>query len=723
MICLNNSSPFNYDFRILTQLYAEDKIETDDVRKNVIEKEVERMLNRDNTIEKDYSLEEMKKAISRLKNNKAGPVPAEMIKASPLHMLSTLLKIINKIKNKCYFPKLWANGITSLLHKEGDQDDPNNYRGITVASALAKILAIMMNERIIAKLEEEKIIKQNQIAFQKKSRPADHLFVLKNIFQNYTSKGKKLFTCFVDFRKAYDSVWRTGMYYKLIKSGININTVKLIKDMYDKTSQTLKMNNKITEAFSTHKGVRQGCVLSPILFNVFINDLPEIFDADCSPVMLGDTRISCLMFADDIVMLSESKEGLENGLKQLQGYTQDWNLSLNTKKTKIMVIQNTGKMPTINIKFDGQTLGVVDRYKYLGTIISRTGNFKLNENYLKGKGLRARYAITKSIGLDCKVSTLLRIFQRMVEPILLYNCEVALACIPKTWTLEKFKVKMWEGKEIDKVLKGFIRQILGLNKKTSNMGILAETGKYPLSVNIYVQMMKYWVRLLTTDSLLLKEAHMDNMERYARGNPCWIKPIIYLLKITQTEPIDVAEIFQNRTSFIINVSKKIKDIYTCHWKNEAADKTEGKLKFYLQLKKNFAFEKYLDTIPRVNRKDTTRLRLSSHSLPIEKMRSEEISREERKCTLCELNEVGDEWHYISRCENNKIQVTRSKFIERVKNIQPQLADFQTSDLMKYCISMCDTSIHDETTRFIKTLMKEYDVEDEENRIPDSCCMM
>ena len=105
------------------------------------------------------------------------------------------------------------------------------------------------------------------------------------------------------------------------------------------------------------------------------------------------------------------------------------------------------------------------------------------------------------------------------------------------------------------------------------------------------------------------------------------------------------------------------------------------------------------------------------------MRSEEISREERKCTLCELNEVGDEWHYISRCENNKIQVTRSKFIERVKNIQPQLADFQTSDLMKYCISMCDTSIHDETTRFIKTLMKEYDVEDEENRIPDSCCMM
>ena len=179
-------------------------------------------------------------------------------------------------------------------------------------------------------------------------------------------------------------------------------------------------------------------------------------------------------------------------------------MTVNKKKTKVMVVQSTGKMPIIDMKFDAQSLEVVDRYKYLGTIISRTGNFKLNEIYLKGKGLRARYAITKSIGRNCKVSTLLRIFQRMVEPILLYNCEIALACIPKEWTIDKFKEKMWEGKEVDKVLKGFLRQILGINKKTTNMDILAETGKFPLSVNIYIQMMKYWVRLLTTDSLLLR---------------------------------------------------------------------------------------------------------------------------------------------------------------------------------------------------------------------------
>ena len=81
----------------------------------------------------------------------------------------------------------------------------------------------------------------------------------------------------------------------------------------------------------------------------------------------------------------------------------------------------------------------------------------------------------------------MRLFQKMIEPILLYNCEVAQVYIPNTWTMENFKEKMWEEREIDKVLKGFIRQILGINKKSTILGLRAETGKLPLSFNIYTQ--------------------------------------------------------------------------------------------------------------------------------------------------------------------------------------------------------------------------------------------
>ena len=533
----------------------------------------------------------------------------------------------------------------------------------------------------------------------------------------------------MDFQKAYDNVWRTGLYYKLIKQGLDIKTVKLIKDMYEKTSQIIKMNKKVTNPLKTYKGVRQGCVLSPHLFNIFLNDLPGIFDHSCRPVKNGNTSLSCLMFADDIVLLSESKEGLQNCLNKLEVYAKDWKMTVNKKKTKIMIIQNRGKVPALDLTYEGQKLEIVNNYKYLGTIISTTGTFKLNEIYLKNKGLKARYAITKSIGIDCKVSTMIRLFQRMIEPILLYNCEVAQACIPTTWSIEKFKEKMWEDREIDKVTKGFIRQILGISKKTTVMGLRAETGKLPLSVNIYTQMLKYWIRILSTESNLLQEAHFDNIERYKRGLTSWIQPVIYLLKICGMTQIDIVDISKKGSTVVRETKEKLKELYIKHWESETKNKKEGKLAFYLDIKKNFHFEKYLDNITRSERKAVTRLRLSCHTLPVEVMRyhkTEKIERSERKCTLCNNGEVGDEWHYLTNCRNYNISKTRAQFMEKVITIQPQLKNFKPRTLMHYCISLQDTSIQAETAKFVNDLFDNYSEEKkeeekkEENRI---CSLM
>ena len=118
---------------------------------------------------------------------------------------------------------------------------------------------------------------------------------------------------------------------------------------------------------------------------------------------------------------------------------------------------------------------------------------------------------------------------------------------------------------------------------------------------------------------------------------------------------------------------------------------EGKLKFYQELKKNFKCEEYLDTILRADRKAITRLRLSCHTLPIERMRCQTIDRQERKCPFCR-RETGDEWHYLTKCNNNDISNVRNEFVAKVKSIQPQLNNFSTTDLMTYCVSMQDTLI-------------------------------
>ena len=98
----------------------------------------------------------------------------------------------------------------------------------------------------------------------------------------------------------------------------------------------------------------------------------------------------------------------------------------------------------------------VKEYKYLGTIISSSGKFRQNEVYLKNRGLRASFSLLKSIGLNIKSSTIIKLFERVVEPVLLYNCEITQAFFPNTWKYEKFKEKIWkQGAEINTVLLSF----------------------------------------------------------------------------------------------------------------------------------------------------------------------------------------------------------------------------------------------------------------------------
>ena len=155
-------------------------------------------------LENDFSLEELKYAIKKLKNNKAtGPdrIPSEVFKNSPDSLLNLILKIMNKIKTENQYPAKWALGITTLLLKEGNDEDPNNYRAITVSDSISKILAIMINERLGKWYSEKKIMRQEQIGFKKNSRPADHLFVLKTLINSYTNQGKKIICLLRTFKK------------------------------------------------------------------------------------------------------------------------------------------------------------------------------------------------------------------------------------------------------------------------------------------------------------------------------------------------------------------------------------------------------------------------------------------------------------------------------------------------------------------------------------------
>ena len=416
------------------------------------------------------------------------------------------------------------------------------------------------------------------------------------------------------------------------------------------------------------------------------------------------------MYADDLIIMSETENGLQSCLDKLKQYTLKWNLNINIKKTQVIIFQTggyKGRLP--DFKFGPHNLKIVKEYKYLGTIISNTGNFRINEINLKKKGLRASFLLTKSLK-TAKPSSMIKLYEKIVEPILTYNCEVALAYLPKTWDYTRFVLDIWDhGGEINKVTTSFLRQLLGVHKKTSNVGVLSETGKYPTMMKVYTQIFKYWLRLNNTDNKFLREALQINIEDHQKGKNSWCKTIEYLKKytgITSTE---------DTPKTIKDFKLALKLIFDVWWECETL-KDRSKLDFYFSLKRTFGFEKYLDALDLSARIHVTKIRLSSHRLPVEVLRYNKNypDRKDRTCNICELNELGDENHFLLHCKNRRMTDVRSSFFESIKITCPQLKIFNDENIIKYCLCMKDQLLQEPTSSFVKKLYETYR---REERVP------
>ncbi len=228
--------------------------------------------------------------------------------------------------------------------------------------------------------------------------------------------------------------------------------------MYSNNQCAIKIGNKRTEFFTQGRGVRQGCPLSQTLFNIYIND----------------SNIKFLLFADDLVLLSPTEEGLQQNLDILHKFCQTWALTINTNKTKILSFQ---KRPRLQGKRHNFTLGTTKieharNYTYLGLKINATGKLNLAVNELKEKARRTFYAIKKSIQIEIPVRIWLKIFQSVIEPIALYGSEV--------WgPLQNHEFEKWDKNPIKTLHAEFCKSILRVQRNTPNNACRAELGQYP----------------------------------------------------------------------------------------------------------------------------------------------------------------------------------------------------------------------------------------------------
>ena len=330
----------------------------------------------------DYDITEIEilNACKKLKNGKSSAydiIKNEMIKSSLPYIGKTVVKIFNVLLKTCQFPDSWTEGIIIPIHKQGNSADPNNYRGITLNSCLGKLFCHVLNERISKFLEDMSFIGKEQAGVRKNHRTSDQFFILKTIIDKYihkNGKGNKIYACFIDFRKAFDTVCHEGLLLKLQRAGINGKVYELIKSMYQNSISRVKCKNTLTDSIDIKQGVHQGSFLSPLLFNIFINDIGNTLLTDDAPIVY-DSKVNHLLYADDLVLVSTTEEGLKSNIDRVHEYCTKWGLAINTEKSKVMTFSKSGRMPKDRFKFVIGTNDIeyVNQYKYLGVIFTSNG--------------------------------------------------------------------------------------------------------------------------------------------------------------------------------------------------------------------------------------------------------------------------------------------------------------------------------------------------------------
>ncbi len=379
----------------------------DSAQNNLLNKsEALELVVKDNQKPLDHiiSEEELLTKIQALQPRKAsGPdhILNEMLQFSSHKIRTAILKLFNLILIIGHFPDTWSQGIISPIHKSGDKYEPNNYRGICVSSNLGKLFCSIVNSHLQNFLSEHDVLSKSQIGFTPQHRTTDHSYTLHTLIQKHVHQDKnKIFACFVDFKKASDSIWHHGLFLKLLEKGIGGKIYDIIKTMY--------INNQCAETdfFPQSRGVKQGCSLCLTLFNIYIDDLAKsLEESDIPGLTLSDTQVKCLLFADDLILLAPSKEALQKQLDHLQKFCQTWALTVNPEKTRVMVFQKRPKCQKDQHRFllDSTHIQLTHSYTYLGLNITSTGNFNLAINDLRDKGRRAFWSIKKSSHVDIPV--------------------------------------------------------------------------------------------------------------------------------------------------------------------------------------------------------------------------------------------------------------------------------------------------------------------------------
>ena len=324
------------------------------------------------------------------------------------------------------------------LFKGGNKrkDNPDNYRAITLSSVVLKLLERILLTRIELFDVINPPIHSMQGGFKKQQGCLMTSFLVKEALQFAREKGSKVYTCFLDVKKAFDQVWHDGLFYKLYNCGVNKVIVKVIINLYTDMESCVKSQSHKSEWFPVLQGTRQGGVLSPFLYLVYDNDL--LWELEDSQLGLYVNNINCgsPAVADDKLVLSLSKLGIDLMVTICHKHSGKWRYEFQPPKCVVVVFNES----PLDYRMTNRTWALGDAHveedvscKHLGIYLNKhlylDDNVKEASSKLKGTFLSLVNSGIHDGGLNPITSK--RIYKAVVLPKALYGCELWNSLLPK----------------------------------------------------------------------------------------------------------------------------------------------------------------------------------------------------------------------------------------------------------------------------------------------------